>query len=92
MGRGRDRYKVVHSILHTYSILNRNCKVPVRIMPPSPEIIMMDDESPPSVHEKQLNTSAVDVERGAVGTKTRGGMYLRWARITKDVEIKEGNR
>lgn len=41
----------------------------------------------------KLDTTAVDVEKGLVGgtTTTRDGKYLRWARITKEVEIKEGN-
>ena len=44
----------------------------------------LDDASP----------AAVDLEKGLGGTThtTRGGMYLRWARITKEVEIKEGSR
>lgn len=45
--------------------------------------------------DKPITTSppAVDLEKGLGGTThTRGGMFLRWARITKEVEIKEGSR
>lgn len=53
-----------------------------------PSMLLPDDDklvtsSPP----------AVDLEKGLEGTThTRGGMFLRWARITKEVEIKEGSR
>mmetsp|Transcript_19102 Transcript_19102/g.31313 ORF Transcript_19102/g.31313 Transcript_19102/m.31313 type:complete len:712 (+) Transcript_19102:103-2238(+) len=64
---------------------------------PTPE---MDDSSnnqmpqPSLLIDDKLDASpAVDLEKGLGGTAhtARGGMYLRWARITKEVEIKEGS-
>mmetsp|Transcript_26096 Transcript_26096/g.39464 ORF Transcript_26096/g.39464 Transcript_26096/m.39464 type:complete len:713 (+) Transcript_26096:132-2270(+) len=69
-------------------------------MPPIPTPEMIDDSSsnqmpqPSLLPDDKLGTSAaVDLEKGLGGTThtTRGGMCLRWARITKEVEIKEGS-
>ena len=68
---------------------------------PSPE--MTDDSSSKEsssnnqmplslLPDDKLDATTVDVEKGLVGgTTTRDGKYLRWARITKEVEIKDGN-
>ena len=73
-------------------------------MPPVPTPEMTDDSSsnnnqmpqPSLLINDKLDASpaAVDLEKGLGGTThtTRGGMYLRWARISKEVEIKEGSR
>ena len=69
---------------------------------PTPEIEMTTDDSSKGSSNNQmpqpllpddvkLDASAVDLEKG-LGGGTRDGKYLRWARITKEVEIKEGNR
>ena len=69
-------------------------------MPPIPTPEMIDDSSsnqmpqPSLLPDDKLGTSAAaDLEKGLGGTThtTRGGMCLRWARITKEVEIKEGS-
>lgn len=72
-------------------------------MPPVPEMTTSDDivgsnqepQQPDDDDGVKLDT--VDIEKGIGGTTTstntaRNGKYLRWARITKEVEIKEGNR
>ena len=56
-------------------------------MPGKPSLLIDDDD------KLDASPAAVDLEKGLGGTThtTRGGMYLRWARITKEVEIKEGS-
>ena len=66
-------------------------------MPPVPEMTTSDQEPQPG-DDDGIKLDTVDIEKGIGGTTTstntaaRNGKYLRWARITKEVEIKEGNR
>jgi ABC-type multidrug transport system ATPase subunit len=64
-------------------------------MPPVPEMTTSDQEPQPG-DDDGIKLDTVDLEKGIGGTTTstntaRNGKYLRWARITKEVEIKEGN-
>ncbi len=71
-------------------------------MPPVPEMTTSDDivgsnQEPQQPDDDGVKLDTVDLEKGIGGTTTstntsRNGKYLRWARITKEVEIKEGNR
>ena len=73
-------------------------------MPPIPEMTTSDDIVGSNQEPQQpddddgIKLDTVDLEKGIGGTTTstntaaRNGKYLRWARITKEVEIKEGNR
>ena len=72
-------------------------------MPPVPEMTTSDDivgsnQEPQQPNDDGVKLDTVDLEKGIGGTTTstntaaRNGKYLRWARITKEVEIKEGNR
>jgi hypothetical protein len=71
-------------------------------MPPVPEMTTSDDivgsnQEPQQPNDDGIKLDTVDLEKGIGGTTTstntaRNGKYLRWARITKEVEIKEGNR
>jgi hypothetical protein len=72
-------------------------------MPPVPEMTTSDDivgsnnQEPQQPNDDDIKLETVDLEKGIGGTTTststaRNGKYLRWARITKEVEIKEGNR
>ena len=71
-------------------------------MPPVPEMTTSDDivgsnQEPQQPDDDGVKLDTVDLEKGIGGTTTstntaRNGKYLRWARITKEVEIKAGNR
>lgn len=73
-------------------------------MPPAPEMTSSDDLVGSNQEPQQpddgdgIKLDTVDLEKGIGGTTAstntaaRNGKYLRWARITKEVEIKEGNR
>ncbi len=73
-------------------------------MPPVPEMTTSDDivgsnnQEPQQPNDDGVKLDTDDLEKGIGGTTTstntaaRNGKYLRWARITKEVEVKEGNR
>lgn len=64
-------------------------------MAPAPEVAAYDsnmESSNQQQPDKELDI--IDVEAGGLGgtTTTRDGKYLRWARISKEVEVKEAHR